>query len=141
MVERPILFQGAMARELLASRTERKRMYAPRGTRHDDPSHLARRLANGLNEADEANCWEWQRTCNDDGYGQLRVAGRMVYAHRLAFELGVGPVPSGMKVLHRCDNPACINPKHLFAGTQSDNMRDCFLKGRSRGAVMPGGSA
>ena len=61
----------------------------------------------------------------------LRVSGRMVYAHRLAYELGVGPIPEGMHVLHQCDNPRCINPAHLSIGTHSQNMKECSQRGRA----------
>lgn len=72
--------------------------------------------------------WEGART---NGYGALRVGGRVVYAHRLAYEAAYGPVPSGLNVLHSCDNPPCINPEHLRAGTQADNVRDMWVRGRA----------
>lgn len=131
MVERPILFSAPMVRAILDGRKTRK-LYAPAGTDSADPAHLAKRLANGINSAPDGQCWEWTRVCNQYGYGQLRISGRMVYAHRLAYELGVCPIPDGMHVLHQCDNPRCINPAHLSIGTRSQNMKECSQRGRSR---------
>lgn len=130
MSVRPILFSAPMIRALLTG--TRKKLYAPSGKTPLDREHLARRLVNGLSEAPDIGCWEWTKATNNHGYGTLTVSGRAVYAHRLAYTLGVGPIQDGMKVLHRCDNPRCIRPDHLFLGTQSDNMADCHKKGRSR---------
>ena len=66
------------------------------------------------------------------GYGIASVRGKLVKAHRLAWESANGPIPAGLFVLHRCDNPPCVNPEHLFVGTQTDNMRDCRDKGRNK---------
>lgn len=77
-------------------------------------------------------CWEWTGSCNKHGYGRYAEEGSHVLAHRKSFELFVGPIPEGMQVLHRCDNPPCINPFHLFLGTHRDNMADMFAKGRGR---------
>lgn len=132
MRERPILFSAPMVRALLEGRKTRCRLYAPAGTDPTSPAHLARRLANGLDAAPDGECWEWQRTTNNDGYPMLRVSGRMEYAHRLAYELGVGAIPDGLHVLHSCDNPRCINPEHLSAGTHARNMRECSQRGRAR---------
>lgn len=82
-------------------------------------------------------CWEWTGSFNDKGYGKVRVDGRMVRAHRVAWELAHGPLslPADATVCHRCDNPACVRPDHLFLGTQLDNIRDRDAKGRAaRGA-------
>jgi hypothetical protein len=70
------------------------------------------------------------------GYGILTLGPRgdrkMLRAHRVAWELNNGPIPEGVEICHRCDNPPCCNPDHLFAGTKADNMRDMSRKGRSR---------
>lgn len=78
------------------------------------------------------SCWVWTGT-RTRGYGQLYIGGGVrMSAHRLAWILtGRGPIRSGLHVLHRCDNPPCCNPRHLFLGTARDNIADCISKGRS----------
>jgi hypothetical protein len=73
-------------------------------------------------------CWEWRGSLNEHGYGRF---GYGVLAHRYAWELMVGPIPRGLGVLHRCDNPRCIRPDHCFLGDQKANMQDMRSKGRS----------
>lgn len=75
-------------------------------------------------------CWNWSGCTNSKYYGQLRRNGKKVGAHRAFYEYYVGPVPNDLLVLHRCDNPRCVNPKHLFLGTNKDNMDDMTAKGR-----------
>lgn len=83
-------------------------------------------------------CWPWTGSKNKAGYGGLRLGSltdgtrRMVAAHRLSYELHVGPLTKTDIVMHRCDNPSCVNPRHLRKGTQSDNIQDCLRKGRFR---------
>jgi Autographiviridae endonuclease len=84
------------------------------------------------------DCQEWDLGRTTDGYGHLRLNGGYAYAHRLVWEEVNGPIPVGLFVLHRCDNPPCINIDHLFLGTQEDNVRDMVTKGRARGKVAPG---
>ena len=80
---------------------------------------------------EKTRCWNWKGSKDKDGYGKLYFHGRYYRAHRVAAHLWLGfPLHSELWVLHRCDNPSCINPRHLFIGTQFDNARDCANKGR-----------
>ena len=88
-----------------------------------------------VNAVPPVGCWPWTGACNADGYGQMKVSGRVVGAHRIAYELQVGPVPGGLSVLHSCDNPPCVRGAHLLLGTQTDNVRDMFAKGRANSAT------
>jgi hypothetical protein len=74
------------------------------------------------------NCWIW--IASGQRYGKIRRSGIYVLAHKISWELANGPVPSGMCVLHRCDNPKCVRPDHLWLGTLLDNVRDRELKRR-----------
>lgn len=75
-------------------------------------------------------CWLWQGVLSNRGYGLLSVSGRYVGAHRFAYTEFVGPIRDGLFVCHRCDVRKCVNPNHLFLGTQSDNVKDMVAKGR-----------
>jgi hypothetical protein len=94
------------------------------------------RIAESVSIDAESGCWEWRLRKDAGGYGRLKIqmgsrsSFRMEAAHRYAYSIFVGPIPDGMNVLHRCDNPPCCNPDHLFVGTQQDNMRDMHAKGR-----------
>lgn len=81
------------------------------------------------------DCWPWRSITNESGYGQLAVRKRgTLRAHRIAWALANGRDPGDLFVCHRCDNPPCVNPRHLFLGTVRDNWHDCIRKGR---AVFP----
>ena len=85
--------------------------------------------------ADENSCWEWTAYRAAKGYGRFKLDGRMQGAHRVAWRLVNGDIPEGEGahgtcVLHRCDNPSCVRPDHLFLGTNADNVRDRNEKGR-----------
>src|SRR3990172_5475616 len=86
----------------------------------------------------ECGCWLWTAGCTDKGYGQFRLSGVNKLAHRTAWEFYRGPIPAGLCVLHRCDTPACVNPYHLFLGTQYDNAQDRENKNRR---IPPKGAA
>ena len=83
------------------------------------------------------SCWLWRASLSQDGYGQFKLHGTMRRSHRVAWELVYGVVPNGLFVLHSCDNPPCVNPGHLFLGTNTDNMRDCAAKGRHKSRTHP----
>lgn len=83
-------------------------------------------------------CWSWVGAKHRHGYGQIRVNKKLLAAHRVSWLLHYGQIPDGMCVLHKCDNPECTNPEHLFIGTMKDNSRDMMAKGRGRGQFVKG---
>lgn len=107
-----------------------------RWTRHGDPTGgrpdtRAERFWQKVDRRGNEQCWIWISVRNSDGYGQFRTGGAfMDKAHRESWRMANGPIPEGLSVLHRCDNPSCVNPNHLFLGTQQDNIADMLRKGR-----------
>ena len=82
----------------------------------------------------DTGCWEWQAAKFTNGYGAFHVRPKQWRAHRWSYQHHHGEIPEGLCVLHSCDNPVCVNPEHLSAGTLKDNTEDMFKKGRANKA-------
>lgn len=85
-----------------------------------------------------SGCWEWTAAKNNKGYGQLNVQNKRMLVHRLSYEVHNGPIPDGLVVRHKCDNPSCINPEHLEVGTHKDNMQDMIKRNRGNWKPVKG---
>lgn len=110
-----------------------------------NPDHLfLRKVTESIQDRFESKltksdgCWEWNAFKMGSGYGQFGLAGHMQYAHRVSYQLYIGEIPTGLYVCHKCDNPGCVNPAHLFLGTPADNVHDCENKGRGFHPGAPG---
>jgi len=123
--------------------------------RKQTPEHIAKRVASRAfkpwpqrdpmerfwekvgDHTDPAACWEWKASGDKHGYGAFYLDGALTKAPRAAWRLLVGQIPEGMWVCHRCDNPPCVNPAHLFLGSRADNLSD--MRRKSRGKVPGAG--
>ena len=85
-----------------------------------------------------SGCWLWAAGVSAAGYGRIKVDGKAQYAHRVALHLAGRSPADAEAVCHRCDTPACVNPNHLWVGTQADNLKDMWAKGRARPAAHSG---
>lgn len=101
-----------------------------------DASESKARFWSHVSKSD--GCWVWNGARMPFGHGQVRVRGRTYLTHRYAWEIERGPIPQGLNVLHRCDNPPCVRLDHLFLGTHADNVYDRIKKGRSRYVGLAG---
>ena len=111
----------------------------PLQTQHHGLTEEARFLKRVIVKSKD-ECWEWTGSRNQKNWhGQWRSkAGAIELTHRASWRLFKSEVPGGLFVLHKCDNPICVNPNHLFLGTQSDNLKDMWIKGRARPATSLG---
>lgn len=114
----------------IKSRCHNKECVNPRHLYPFDHSNPKHRLEEHI-EHKENGCIEWVGHKNSQGYGRIQVNHKDIRTHRLAYELANGPIPEGMVVRHKCDNPSCINPAHLEIGTQQENIRDRGERGRT----------
>lgn len=98
--------------------------------KHED----AERFRARVRECPASSCWLWVGAKFQNGYGEFRISGKKVGAHRASWQIYKGQIPDGLCVLHNCpdgDNRLCVNPAHLFLGTKGDNIKDCVAKGRN----------
>jgi len=93
---------------------------------------LHTRWLDKVGEENSNGCWPWLGSRTVHGYGKIRDNYKSVGAHRISYRLNIGKIPRKLHVLHKCDNPLCVNPDHLFLGTQSDNNKDMFKKNRDK---------
>ncbi len=93
---------------------------------------LKKRFNKKIKIVEHTGCWEWIGARWKDKYGKTSIGspGKAKRAHRISWELFIGPIPKGAHVCHKCDNPPCVNPSHLFLGDNLDNVKDMVSKGR-----------
>lgn len=121
------LERGRYSIRPLTGRLARRRTFV--GNR---PGPVEARLLASVIKDQSTECWIWQKAKQRSGHALIKMpGGKMAKAHRVAYEVWVGPIPQGLLVLHSCDNGSCINPKHLRTGTHRDNMDDMVSRGRS----------
>ena len=94
-----------------------------------DLEKVKKKLLNHI-EINEKGCWLWKMACSNRNYGVIRVNGKNLYSHRISWQVFNGNIPKGLCVLHKCDVRNCVNPNHLFLGTDKDNVDDMDRKGR-----------
>lgn len=105
------------------------------------PRSILERIMEKVDCQNSSGCWIWTGGLKTGGYGEMWIGSRLdesrrkIAVHRATFELFKGEIPNGYLVCHSCDNPSCVNPDHLFVGTQLDNMLDCKSKGRTKKAT------
>lgn len=113
------------------------RRWQAHGTTDEQPRpSTEQRFMEKISADGATGCWLWTACRDKVGYGRFNAEGQPMFAHRWAYEHFIGPIPEGMAACHRCDNPSCVNPAHLFPGTHVDNMRDAFEKGRITGQKL-----
>lgn len=140
----PDCVRDVVAKGLCLMHYKRVRKTGTTENRVQERRPLADRFHEKYKVNDETGCWEWTGALTH-GYGVINSggAGKAIRAHRVAYELFVGPIPNGdgyhgTCVLHRCDNPPCVNPEHLFLGTNHDNVLDREAKERNRASRNKG---
>lgn len=112
-----------------AAKIEKKPYIEPKDQKMLLPTE--ERFWSRVNKKRKTQCWDWTSDMSSHGYGRLSLGdGRRMKAHRYSWELHNGPIPDGLCILHKCDRPSCVNPDHLFAGTQLENIKDMVSKGR-----------
>jgi predicted XRE-type DNA-binding protein len=99
---------------------------------------LQERFWSNVNITDLFECWNWIGDINNLGYGRLSFKGQRTKAHRLSYTLNIGPILGNLFVCHKCNNPSCVNPSHLYLGTSQDNMTDKVKANRQSHASSPG---
>lgn len=105
-----------------------------KGVARDRSRPLDVRFWEKVDKRSPEECWPWTGATTFGGYGVIGLGrDHLIRAHRLSFEMHEGPIPKGLIIRHRCDNPGCVNPAHLIPGTQKQNMDDAVRRGRTRG--------
>jgi len=105
---------------------------------HQRPRPSADRFWEKVDKRGPDDCWLWQGAKQPGGYGSFWTGKKQDGAHRFSYELHNGPIPPDTDVCHSCDNPACVNPAHLWLGSRTDNMQDCSRKGRAKSGIHIG---
>ena len=106
------------------------------------PTPITERFWSRIKVLTAKDCWEWQGYLSPKGYGKIFIerGKSMMLVHRFSYILHHGSIPDNLFVLHRCDNPRCVNPNHLWLGTKNDNNQDCIAKGRRNNVGSKGES-
>lgn len=113
----------------------------PKGIYKRKKKPLIERFESKFISVSKDQCWNWFSHKNNRGYGVFSLNNKNILAHRMSYILYIGKIPKDLNVLHKCDNRKCVNPSHLFSGTQQDNMDDMSNKGHRISIGLRGGNS